>query len=90
MQLGPAPGWAPGEIRLHKLRHTYCSARIQTLDNGAPISPFTVAKEMGHGGISLVNRIYAHLGAIRHRSEVVEYRVENHRDVLGDRLASLQ
>jgi integrase len=70
-------------------RHTYCAARLQTLDHGAPVSPFTVAKEMGHGGDSLVKRIYGHLGEVRHRSEVVEYRVENHLDVLEARLATL-
>jgi hypothetical protein len=53
------------------------------------VSPFTVAKEMGHGGDSLVKRIYGHLGEVRHRSEVVEYRVENHLDVLEARLATL-
>ena len=82
-------GWQAGEIRLHQLRHTYSSARLQTLDHGAPVSPFTVVKEMGHGGDSLVKRIYGHLGEVRHRSEVVEYRVENHREVLGDRLTAL-
>jgi len=36
-----------------------------------------------------VKRIYGHLGAIRHRSEVVEYRIENHEDLIGDRLNAL-
>jgi hypothetical protein len=48
-----------------------------------------VARALGHGGDSLVRRIYGHLGEIRHRSEVVEYRVENHRDALGERLGLL-
>ncbi len=53
-------GWKPGEIRTKAFRHTYCAARLQTLDGGAPISPFTVAREMGHGGMALVNRVYGH------------------------------
>jgi len=36
-----------------------------------------------------MKRIYGHLGAIRHRSEVVKYRVENHEDLIGDRLNAL-
>jgi integrase len=28
-------GWRPGEIRSKALRHTYCAARLQTLDGGA-------------------------------------------------------
>jgi integrase len=55
-------------------RHTYCAARLQTLDNGAPVSPFTVARELGHGGDSMVKAVYGHLGTVRHRSDVVEYR----------------
>jgi hypothetical protein len=37
----------------------------------------------------MVEEVYAHLGTVRHRSEVVEYRIEQHADVLAERLASL-
>jgi hypothetical protein len=37
----------------------------------------------------MVERVYAHLGTARHRSEVVEYRVEQHPEVLADRLTRL-
>jgi hypothetical protein len=37
----------------------------------------------------MVRKVYAHLGAIRHRREVVEYRVETHHERLGDRLQRL-
>ena len=67
-------GWARGEIRSKMFRHTYCSARLQTLDRGAPVSPFTVSRELGHGGTSMVEQVYSHLGQVRHRSEVVEFR----------------
>ncbi len=82
-------GWAKGEIRSKMFRHTYCAARLQTLDHGVPVSPFTVSREMGHGGTGLVDRIYGHVSDVRQRGEVVEYRVENHRTDLGDRLAAL-
>ena len=71
-------GWKEGEIRAKAFRHTCCAARLQTLDSGAPISVYTVAKELGHGGDSRVRRVYGRLGAIRHRSEHVEFRVEYH------------
>ena len=82
-------GWKAGEIRSKMFRHTYCAARLQTLDQGAAVSVYTVAKEMGHGGESMVRRVYGHLGAVRHRAEAVEYRVEQHVAKLGDRLAAL-
>ncbi len=39
-------GWKAGEIRSKTFRHTYCAARLQTVDQGAPVSMYTVAKEM--------------------------------------------
>ncbi len=83
-------GWKAGEIRSKALRHTYCAARLQTLDGGAPVSIYTVSRELGHTSPAMVQRVYAHLGTVRHRSEVVEYRVEQHRTVLGERLEALE
>jgi integrase len=81
--------WKPGEIRSKMFRHTYCAARLQTLDRGAPVSEYTVGKELGHGGESMIRRVYDHLGEARHRSDVVEYRAEQHRERLGHRLERL-
>jgi integrase len=83
-------GWKPGEIRSKVFRHTYCATRLQTLDQGAPVSVFTVAKEMGHGGEAMVRKVYGHLGTVRHRADVVEYRVEQHKAKLGDRVEALR
>jgi integrase len=80
-------GWKPGEIRTKMFRHTYCAARLQTVDRGHPVSPWTVAREMGHGGTALVERVYGHLGDVRHRSEEVEYRIEAHGEALRERAA---
>lgn len=66
----PSPG---PPLRLGILRHTYCAARLQTLDHGQPIAPVTVAREMGHGDLSMVWRVYGHLGTVRHRGEEVSY-----------------
>jgi integrase len=79
-------GWKRGEIRTRRFRHTYCAARLQTLDGGAPISPFTVSRELGHGSGAMVEEIYSHLGTVRHRADEVEFRIEQHRATLADRL----
>lgn len=70
-------------------RHTYASTRLQTLDHGALVNLYTVSREMGHGSQEMLERVYAHLGPIRHRAEAVEYRVEQHLVKLGDRLKKL-
>ena len=98
-------GMEPGEVRTKAFRHTYCSARLQTVqrivrpgcDPAADPNPyewievsrFTVQKEMGHGGAQLVDRIYGHAQRDPHRSEVIEYRVDKHKDVLGERLRAV-
>jgi len=76
-------------VKRVSVRHTYCAARLQTLDRGAPVSLYTVSRELGHGSEEMVRRVYSHLGDVRHRAEVVEYRVEQHVDRLGDRLQRL-
>jgi integrase len=66
-------GWPHTRVRLRVFRVTYASARVQTLDAGAPVSAWTVQQEMGHRSLDMLERIYVRVGAIRHRSEVVEY-----------------
>lgn len=83
-------GWKAGEITPKMFRHTYASARLQTMDRGAPVSIFTVSRELGHGSEALVKRIYGHLGTVRHRAKVVEYHVEHHEKVLKAQLAALR
>jgi integrase len=57
-------------------RHTYATARLQTTENGAPVSTWTVAKELGHTTSAMIDKVYGHLGTVRHRSEFVEYKPE--------------
>ena len=98
--MGALAGTDPGEVRTRRFRHTYCSARLQTVQrilrpgtknewDYVPVEKFTVQKEMGHGGAQLVDRIYGHAQRNPYRSDVVEYRVEKHREVLGERLTAV-
>src|SRR3989441_13255668 len=43
-------GYQPRELNLYVFRHTYCAARLQTLDRGAPVSEFTAGRALRHGG----------------------------------------
>lgn len=103
--IGAACGMDEREVRTRRFRHTYCSARLQTVqrilrpgrqptDDDAweyvEVSKFQVQKEMGHGGAQLVDRIYGHAHRNPYRSEVVEYRIDKHRDELGERLRALE
>lgn len=84
-------GFPKGHVRLHMLRHTYTAARIQTCDRGRPVALFTVARELGHRTTDTTERVYSHLHdrATEGCPEIVEYRVEHHRDRLAETLATL-
>ena len=88
-RLAAPAGLKKGEIRHRVFRHTYCAARLETTDRGAPVSTYIVSRELGHGSEEMVRQVYAHLDTFRHRSEVVEYRVEQHFEQLADRLRRL-
>ena len=71
-------GFSKGKIRARMLRVTYATARLQTLDRGAPVARSTVEKELGHGSGTMLEAVYGPLGEMRHRSDVVEYRFDQH------------
>jgi integrase len=73
-------GWKAGEIRTRVFRVTYATARLQTLDRGAPVSPWTVEKELGHGSRDMLEEVYGRVASVHHRSEAVEFLVEQHFD----------
>jgi integrase len=73
-------GWQAGEIRSRMFRVTYATTRLETLDHGRPVSPWRVQAELGHGSLDMLKEVYGRVMDAPHRSEVVEYRVEQHFD----------
>ena len=63
----------PSRITAKTFRHTYTAARLQSLDNGEPVSLYTVQRELGWGSLAMVERVYGHLGQTRDRTEGVVY-----------------
>lgn len=64
----------PAKLRTRQMRHTFCTVRVQCTDGGRPISLWTVAQEMGHADIQMVQKVYTHLASKRVRGEEVDYR----------------
>jgi integrase len=50
-----------GPLSPKVFRHTYCTARLQTTDRGAPIPLSNVADELGHNRTTMVEAIYGHI-----------------------------
>jgi integrase len=80
-------GWQRKRVRRRVFRVTYASARVQTLDGGAPISDWTVQQEMGHASLDMLKEIYVRIGSIRQRREHVEYRWEEWADKFPPHIA---
>ena len=91
-------------LREHRItprafRVAYASARVQTLDNGAPVSDRTVTYELGHQSKQMLDRVYVRIGKSAHRRRVavVEFRLpsgklpgeELFRELLGDKEVDL-
>jgi hypothetical protein len=82
-------GWKAGEIWHRLFRHTYCAARLQTLDHGAPVSPLQGESRAwsrfgGDGSAGLL--------ALGHRAapvRVVELLAEQTFERLGDQIVRL-
>jgi len=91
-RIGERAGFPKGHIFLHMLRHTYASQRVQTCDRGRPVAMYTVARELGHKSIDMLEDRYLHLHERTEEggTEVVEFRVEHHRETLKDRLEVLR
>lgn len=83
-------GMKQGHVRSKMFRHTYASVRIQTLDNGHPVATWLIAREMGHGGTRLIDKVYGHPLKTRARLDVVEYRIESYAEQLDGALAKLK
>lgn len=83
-------GFQEGEVRTTMFRHTYATQRLQTTDHGSPVSIWTVARELGHKSTNMIEDRYGHLADAPHRSETVEYRVENHQEKLEEQLQRLR
>ena len=98
-QIGTRAGFEAGSLRATAFRHSYATARLYTAEHGAPVSLWTVRGEMGHRSTSMIENVYGHTIDQRTRAwneekltlpEVVEFRIEDHREALGDRLLRLE
>ena len=62
--------------RLHAFRHSYTAARLQTLEHGAPVHIWQVARELGHQSTQQIESRYGHLARVTDRTEEVEFRLK--------------
>jgi len=73
--------------RLNTFRHSYISARVQTLDGGQPVALFTVAHEVGHANTRLIEERYGHLVHVAKRSDSVDFRLDHYADQVQEQVS---
>lgn len=82
-----------GKLTPKVFRHTYCTARLQTTDGGAPVTIFKVARELGHSSTKMVEEIYGHVdfGDVQFpRRPFVEISLADYPGQVEDRLERLR
>ena len=98
-QIGHRAGLTGATLRATALRHSYVTARLYTAEHGAPVSLWTVRGEMGHRSTAMIEKVYGHTITQRTRvwnnqetalPEDVTFRIEDHKDALGERLLALR
>ena len=98
-QIGARAGFEAGALRATAFRHSYATARLYTAEHGAPVSLWTVRGEMGHRSTGMIEKVYGHTITQRTRvwsdqktalPEVVEFRIEDHKDAMEERLLALR
>lgn len=82
-------GFRKGTVRTRMFRTSYITHRLACIDQGAPIEPYKVAREVGHSSLDMIMRIYGRVQRRRLRMTEFAFRVEAIGPRLQDRLLAL-
>ena len=66
-------GWADRSIRARMFRPSYATARLMTLEHGAPVSLWTVSGELGHGSLAMLEQRYGRIDRSAIHADVVRF-----------------
>jgi integrase/DNA-binding Xre family transcriptional regulator len=75
-------GFPKGQIRTRVFRTSYITHRLACIDQGAPIDPYQVAREVGHSSLAMIMKVYGRVQRRRVRMEEFAFRT----DVIGPHL----
>ena len=69
-------GFSKGQIRTRVFRTSYITHRLACIDQGAPIDPYQVAREVGHSSLAMIMKVYGRVQRRRVRMEELAFRTE--------------
>lgn len=82
-------GFPNGQIRTRVFRTSYITHRLACIDQGAPIDPYQVAREVGHSSLAMIMRVYGRVQRRRVRMEELAFLTEMIGPHLQPRLQAL-
>lgn len=82
-------GFPTSQIRTRVFRTSYITHRLACIDQGAPIDPYQVAREVGHSSLAMIMRVYGRVQRRRVRMEELAFRTEVIAPHLQSRLQAL-
>lgn len=69
-------GFSRGQVRTRVFRTSYITHRLACIDQGAPIDPYQVAREVGHSSLSMIMKVYGRVQRRRVRMEELAFRTD--------------
>jgi integrase len=75
-------GFPRGMVRTRMFRTSYITHRLACIDQGAPIEPYRVAREVGHSSLTMIMRVYGRVQRRRIRMDEMAFRT----DAIGPKL----
>jgi len=82
-------GFPQNQIRTRVFRTSYITHRLACIDQGAPIDPYQVAREVGHSSLAMIMKVYGRVQRRRVRMEELAFRTEMIGSHLQPRLQAL-
>lgn len=75
-EIATRAGFPLNQIRTRVLRTSYITHRLACIDQGAPIDPYQVAREVGHSSLAMIMKVYGRVQRRRMRMEELAFRTE--------------
>jgi integrase len=83
-------GFEPRSVSTRRLRVSYATHRLLSLDDGIPVTIEQVRQELGHASYAMLLKVYARVSRRKERLNPFEYRIERYADPMADRIATMK
>jgi integrase len=83
-------GFKPFTVNTRRLRVSYATHRLLSLDDGIPVTIEQVRQELGHTSYAMLLKVYARVSRRKERLNPFEYRIERYAESMGERIDKMR